>query len=1195
VHLKRLQLTGFKTFADRTEIQFSTGVTAIVGPNGSGKSNIADAVLWVLGEQKASAIRGVRNQDVIFNGSSKRKQVGLAEVSLTVDNSDGTLPLAFDEVTVTRRALRSGESEYSINKAACRLKDIYELFLDTGVGREAYALVNQSEIDAVLTAAPESRRGLFEEAAGIKKYRVKKREAIRKLEATELNLSRITDILSEIEGQLAPLHVQSQLARRFLQIKEDLTRVEENYLINELRTADQQLADARSARQKDEGQAAQLAERLALIDEEYANVSADAAAAEKALDDFRNRHDELRSNNEALHNNRRLAEERVQALFVQADIHKRELEELIPRLEHSIAQVATLGSEAEQTGRQSGDREQIQSDGENQLRRLNEQIRQLEQAAEKARREAEALSRKRASEEGEYARAEARLSEAQATVALLREERHDLSTEAVSQDGAVKSAEAALEAADAECAVVAEKTANLRDARMAAQENVSQKRQEHEAVRGDGLSLSVRLRSLQGLEDAQEGYFAGVKAVLSAAKSGRLLGRFQVVADAFKAPEHLVVALDTAFGSSLQDIITDTESQAKAAISYLKQGSYGRATFLPLERMKSSRADIRFSAGHPKHGFMGAALDLIEFDPSLRTALESLVGRILICEAIDDALDLSTNSSGWSRIVTLTGEVLVPSGAITGGSQQRRGSSLLERKSEINRLADQLSGQQKEEQNTAALLATAEQQLESADKMLATAGDESSDSKLRLAAAKQQVERSKRDQMSARDRFAAHGRRLETSMESVRIAADRLETCRAIRKALDETPSPFQETAGDELANLRSLRDVVSTEITQERITRAALDEKSAGLTRALRLAKADVEQLTAQKQRRLSQISQIEKDVEEFSEKVTAMVSVIEVGDKDLSEANASLQVFQTNRQKLAAQAAASSEAIRDLQNGRAISLAAARKNELAEARYEIARQQAAIKLLEEYDVTAEHALSLAHGPEVMPDSPKEVARLRRELRALGDVNVAAVEEFDRLSERFSYMTAQKTDAQLAKDKVYEAIREIDDSTRDVFMKTFHAVEDAFQTVFLRLFNGGTAHLKLTEPGDLLETGIDILVQLPGKKQQNLQLLSGGERALTAVALLFAFLKVKPAPFCLLDEVDAPLDGANIERFADLLKEFGQTTQFLVITHNPATMEAAHVWYGVTMQEPGISRVLSLQVPVPLETSVRLREAPTN
>jgi chromosome segregation protein len=1192
VHLKRLQLTGFKTFADRTEILFSPGVTAIVGPNGSGKSNIADAVLWVLGEQKASAVRGVRNQDVIFNGSAKRKQTGLAEVSLTVDNSDGSLPLSFDEVTITRRALRSGESEYFINKAACRLKDIYELFLDTGVGREAYALVNQSEIDAVLTAAPESRRGLFEEAAGIKKYRVKKREALRKLEATELNLSRITDILTEVESQLTPLHIQSQLARRYLLIKEELTRVEENYLITELRTADQQLNTARLGRQSDEQLALEFAEKLAVSEEGFALVAGAAAEAESALESFRRRHEAIRSKNERLHNERRLSAERVQALKVQAELHQRELDDLLSRLEGAIAQVASLVSEADQTGQQSGDRQRVQSDGEDRLRRLNEEIRRLEQLIEKRRREADALARRRASEEGEAARAEARLSEAQATVALLQEERHRLSSDTSSLRQACVAAEEHIVKAESDAAGSAAKAAELKDSRTASQENATKVRLEHEQVRGEGLSISVRLKSLLGLEESQEGYFAGVKSVISASRSGKLPGRFLVVADSFKAPEHLVTALDTAFGSSLQDIITDTESEAKAAIAYLKQGSHGRATFLPLQRMKGARADIRHTQGRPQRGFLGAAIDLIEFDSELRPALESLVGRVLIAETLDDGISLSANSSGWSRIVTLAGEVLTPSGSITGGSNQRRGNSLLERKSEIQKLTNLLAEQKQDEDSAAKRLVEAIEAQNNAEARLRTGADEAAEQRLRVSGAKQQAERANRDLAAASDRADAHNRRLETAMESVRLAGVRVNTCRSILTTLDDVPEGTD--SGNEAETLKVLnteRESINSEITQERISRAALDEKTVGLSRALRLAKADVEQMSVQKERRLVQIAQVEQDQNTLSEQIESMAAVIVASDVEVEKSNETLSHLQSERHKLSNEANSASEVIRDLQNGRATALSAARKNELAETRFEIVRQQAALKLLEEYDITAEHALSLESNPKIAADGPREVARLRRELRNIGEVNVAAVEEFDRLSERFAYMTAQKNDAQIAKDKVYEAIREIDESTRDVFMSTFHAVQIAFQSVFERLFNGGAASLKLTEPSDLLETGIEIFVQLPGKKQQNLQLLSGGERALTAVALLFAFLKVKPAPFCLLDEVDAPLDGANIERFADLLREFGHTMQFLVITHNPATMEAAYVWYGVTMQEPGISRVLSLQVPEPFITAIEERQ----
>jgi chromosome segregation protein len=1192
VHLKRLQLTGFKTFADRTEILFSPGVTAIVGPNGSGKSNIADAVLWVLGEQKASAVRGVRNQDVIFNGSTKRKQVGLAEVSLTVDNSDGTLPLAFDEVTITRRALRSGDSEYSINRTACRLKDLYELFLDTGVGREAYALVNQSEIDAVLTAAPESRRGLFEEAAGIKKYRVKKREALRKLETTELNLSRITDILTEVESQLAPLHVQSQLARRFLTLKEQLSRVEENFLITELRNADQQWFAAHQARENDENLAEAFTQQLISGEEALALTTSAADDAERDLEAFRINHQQIHAAYEKLIGERSLSQERVQALTVQAELHKRELADLVPRLQAAIDQIASLEAETQETGQQAGDRHKLQSDSEIKLRQLTEEIRALQTADEKRRKDNEAVARRRASEEGELARAEARLSEAEASVLLVKDENQRVSQELSTCTQALKTAEDTRVKAESALADAVSNAATQRELKSQRTKKVAKARLEHESIRGEGLSISVRLKSLQGLEDSQEGYFAGVKSVITASKDGRLPGRYLVVADSFSAPQYLVTALDTAFGSSLQDIITDTEHEAKAAIEFLKRGSFGRATFLPLQRMRNNRADARLAPGNKNDGYLGAALDLIEFNRELRPALEALIGRVLICETLDHAFALSSTAIGWSRIVTVSGEIVVPSGAITGGSNQRRGSSLLERKTDIQRLTVELAEQKAAEDRALEQLSAASEQLSAADDALNRANERHSELRLQVSVALQSLDRAKRDLMSAADRSGVQSRRSESAMETVRQADNRVTTCRELLSTLYDLPSTettFEES--DQLRTLMTEREEVSAQITQERITRATLDEKSAGLTRALRLARAEVEQLTHRQATRIGQIERVEKDRASLVAQIDSLSKAIDSSALSAEEADRTLQVLQDRRHSLFSEAAAAAASIRELQNARAGVLAAVRKSELAEARYEIVRQQAALKLLEEYDVTAEHALSLEADPEVTADSPREVARLRRELRALGDVNVSSVEEFDRLSERFAHMTAQKTDAEIAKDKVREAIREIDESTRDVFMATFQAVEIAFQNVFERMFNGGRAELKLTEPGDLLETGVDILVQLPGKKQQNLNLLSGGERALTAVSLLFAFLKVRPAPFCLLDEVDAPLDGANIERFADLLQEFGDSTQFLVITHNPATMEAANVWYGVTMQEPGVSRVLSLQVPEPLNLSSALRE----
>jgi len=1183
LHLKRLQLTGFKTFADKTEIQFSQGVTAIVGPNGSGKSNIGDALLWALGETKASAVRGAKASDVIFNGSAKRKQMGLAEVSLTVDNSDGSLPLAFDEVTVSRRAYRNGEGEFFINKTHCRLKDIYELFLDTGVGREAYALVNQTEIDAVLSADPETRRGLFEEAAGIKKYRVKKREALKKLEAAQANLTRIADILSEIDGQIEPMREQAEIAIRFNSLRGELANIERDYLIVELRGAHAELDAARTGRETQDAQASDLTERLHAAQQACEALELLLAQAEAVLDAARNRHQSALSAVERAQSEQQLATQRAQGLTTQLTMIEQEIEHLASSHADAIQKAAALAVEASAARAQLSELSQSLGGGDLEAKSLSERIAALQKSEEQRRIEALQIARKQAAKQGELARAEANAAQVEASIPALREEEQRLSQLAGDLHRDSKSAVSKVENAVADLRDAQAASAEADAAVKVARNEARTAQQSADSSRGEAVSLSARLRSLEELEAAQEGYFQGVRAAVQAARRGEIDAAYTVVADAFHAPAGYETAFETALGGSLQDIITASESEAKAGIEYLKETRQGRATFLPLDRMRPARTTMSIGRAQTISGFLGPALSLIDFDPMFLPALDVLLGRVLICEALDDALRVSRVADGWSRIVTLTGEVVSPTGAMTGGYQQRKGSSLLGRKTEIADLKRKLDAQSRREQEERDALEAARKRIADAEVQAEQGNRKVSTARLAQASAEQERDRIAREAQRTGEQLASIRRRSEqTAMSLAQIKLTVAEHASAFADAQLAAAQTQQgaEQERDNLAALLAEQESVRAGLTQERIAVAGLTERASGLERSARSAQEDADRVDAQIRRRRDQQAQAQQDLGQLQAAAKQRDDTHQTASKSLSEEAVLLEAASAKRHDLQAQVHTAGGEVRNLNEARAVALEAIRKHELREQRFEMQTTQAAQRLLEEYDTPAEFALSLEKDPDAPKDTPREVARIRRELRAMGDVNTGAAEEYERLVERQQFLVSQKLDSEEAKAKLTAAIIEIDESTRDVFMGSFNAVGKAFDSIFKRLFNGGETQLVLTKPDDLLETGVEIIVQTPGKKKQNLVLLSGGERALTAVAMLFAFLEVRPAPFCVLDEVDAPLDGVNVERFAELLRDFGTRTQFLVITHNPSTMEAAPIWYGVTMSEPGISRILSLEVP---------------
>ena len=1184
MRLKKLQLHGFKTFADKTEIEFAEGVTAIVGPNGSGKSNVGDSILWVLGEQKASALRGTKAADVIFAGSDGRRAMGMAEVSLTVDNTDGGLPVDFGEVTITRRAYRTGEGEYFINKVPCRLKDIYELFLDTGVGRESYSLVNQGQIDAVLSVNAEDRRGLFEEAAGIKKYRVKKREALRKLETVEVNLNRVRDIQSEIIGRVEPLRRQAERATQHQALKDRLRAIESSLLLVDLRFADAETNAARAAREADQATAAAQTAKLADAEARALDISQRYAEAEAALEAARAAHGQAVTTAERAESGRALAAQRAEGLAQSLRQTATEREELAERRERLIRQIADLDAEladarAEEIvlRKQTGERQAA-------VQALSEKIASLTRQAERRRSESLTLARQQAAREADAARAAARVAELEAALPGVREEAAraeanagDLAAEASAAREAVEAAKAALTAAENALTEALKR-------RDAARQAVSTAQAKAGAAQSATVALSTRLRTLQDLESAQEGYFAGVKAVFEARKHGALRGDFTVVADSFQTPKGYEIALETALAASLQDIITDTEEAAKAAIAYLHEHRAGRATFLPLNRMRPGRDTLDLGRALGLTGVHGAALDIVTFDRKFAPALEVLLGRVFLCETLDDALRASTVAKGWNRVVTLSGEIVLPTGALTGGRQSGRTANLLGRKTEIASGQSELQAKQRAFEEGKAELAAAEKGRDAAEAALSEAQAARQSAQGAKADAERRAERAANEARRADESRGAGLRRIESASATLELAREQAAKAVAALATGSVETADADETQAVEaelLAGLNIERDGLQSELTSVRISLATVAEKTTSLDRALRTTRGENDSLAALEERRARQAVTAGEELDALVAQTEARELEVISAREAREAAQLALEAQSHTRQALLQESYAANAEMRTLGEARALALDAIHKNEVREARLSVQRDTLANRLWEEYEISLEAALNLDADPEVGDGMPQEVARLRRELRVLGDVNPAAIEEYEEVRARHEFLLTQAADLEEARAKLLAAIQEIDEGTRGVFLETFQAVGAAFETIFTRLFGGGKTELVLTDPNDILETGIDILVQPPGKKRQNLALLSGGERALTAAALLFAFLYVKPSPFCVLDEVDAPLDGANVERFADLLREFGQKSQMIVITHNPTTMEAAPVWYGVTMQQPGISRVLGMQVPV--------------
>lgn len=1183
MQLKSLHLVGFKTFADKTEIAFGEGLTAVVGPNGCGKSNIADALLWVMGEQNPRLLRGAESRDVIFSGTDRRKKLGMAEVRLTVDNSDHSLPIQFAEVTITRRIYRSGESQYLLNNSPCRLKDIVELFLDTGVGKGAYSFVSQCEIDAVLSARAEDRRELFEEAAGIKKYRVKKREAVRRLESAEINLTRIRDIIHELEQQRAPMEAQSEQARRYRQLTERLQQIEVDLLVGDIQQADYELYAERTSRSADEEAIRSFDDRLATLERESAALAESLAEAERELENARNNRQAALSSVERTESQLQLAKQRESTSEQAAGDLDEELRDLAERIIGLTQQIDATRKRLEKGEAEEVALREKLLDARSRLREIEGAHAQAMRLSEDRQGMLRKMAEERARRETTLAALHDRLSETQARLEhseAARQATAGALDTAVQRHAALRDS---LQDIRSRTSRLQDERRSLDDQRRAVADEARTAASDLESTRRWLAEQQSRLNTLVELQESGEGFYQGVRALLTATRQREITGSYTPVVDLLTVPEDLRVAIEVALGGSAQDIVCDEEAEAKSAIEWLKRHRKGRATFLalPLLRPGKPLSSAEF-AGFK--GLLGIASQSVTADPKHRPVLDLLLGRVILADSMDAAVLASRKiAGGWSRIVTLEGELITPGGALTGGSLGGRGAHLVGRKGEIDDLRASLKslGEQVEEKSRNADAANSrarevEARLVQATKELSAVHAQAAAAESDHAAAQREVERLTKAVTEA----GAEKDRLERSAQSLRDEIARAEEAQSAGHARDTSADDAIAEAVALARKLAADRDALRTEAIRLEVENGRAVEKRNALRREIHAAE---DALALAQRTHAAKLALRETAGSQFADAHLLQRDLehrLAAAREHLAGEEQRFAQWRDRRQERLNAGFEKASAIKDLTRERSARQQSLHESELAIARKEVRLTQTVQRLLEDYGITQEDALARPQVTEPPRETVNEVARLRREIRQMGAVNTGAVEEFERLTERHDFLVKQRDDLDGARRSILAAIEEIDESTRGTFLETFETVSEAFSRLFARLFGGGTTRLVLTDPDDLLETGIEVIAQPPGKKPQHLSLLSGGERALTAVALIFSFLAVRPSPFVLLDEVDAPLDGANVEKFVHLVKDFTAQTQFLIITHNPTTMEAAPTWYGVTMREQGVSSILAYRVP---------------
>ena len=1179
MRLSKLELYGFKSFAKKTEIVFGDGVTAVIGPNGSGKSNIADAIKWVLGEQSAKALRGGRMEDVIFSGTEQRKAQAYCEVTLTFENTDRKLNLDFNEVAVTRRVYRSGDSEYCINSNACRLRDIQELFRDTGIGKDGYSIIGQGRVDEILSNRSNERRAALEEAAGVMRYRVRKEEAERKLDNTEKNLERIEDILNELTARLEPLKEQSASARTYLKLRDELKDHEVNLFLYQYDKNTERLALIRQsiAEMREESANAAGTEQVLLA--QCASLEEQVRFLDSNLTVQQNRLMELLSGVEAHVGESRVLHERRESARREADRLTDELKTNGERTRHIRE---TLDGFSSDDARQqailrmdAGIAETEQS-----LTAIDGSIDEAEEALEALKQSIIEAMNRASDYRSDVSRLNAmreailnRLTSIGDDEQSLDSRRKQLGDELHEAEEARRASERAIvQAKDAVNEAIRHRD-DLRSAYQEAQETVSGKEQALASTRS-------RLHVLSEMAKSREGYYQSVRNVMREREKNTALSRaiIGVVAELIRVPKEYEQAITMALGSSIQNIVTPTAEDAKLVIEYLRRNDFGRATLLPIALLNPSRIDRRERELLSMDGVIGVASELISFDESIRTAAEYLLGRTVIVRDLDSGIALKKRSHGAFHIASLDGDIISASGSMSGGSANKRGYSLLGREREIQELTGALA-----ELERALLKLKNEQTARERELLLLDVQVEGFRTELHereLSSAKQveQLEIIRRDVANLEEAYAELREEREQLNENLSDIDRQSREAEASRADAEEGGAASREDvigAQNALAALRAERERISAELTDKKVRRMALKKEQDAVTDEISRLNRELLTLESARSEMDAALSEQLAAVRSIDEAVEGMLGGIAEEQRNADEQKARGKQMEEERTKLG-------ESLSELRLRREKLLASARdlaerihRQELSENRLEMECNSMQDHIWSEYELTYENAAGMRH--EIFVGATQSrIAEIRDEIRSLGDVNLSSIEDYQTVLERHTALSAQCSDLHKAEEDLRTLIGELTGTMERVFAEQFTVMQKNFAEVFAELFGGGHAELRLSDRRDALNCDIDIIAQPPGKKLQLLSLLSGGERALTAIALLFAMLKLKAPAFCILDEIESSLDEVNVTRFANYVKAYSDETQFILITHRKGSMEVCNSLYGVSMEEKGISKIVS-------------------
>lgn len=1174
MYLKRLDIQGFKSFPEKVKLEFHQGITAVVGPNGSGKSNISDAVRWVLGEQKVKSLRGDKMEDIIFAGTQNRKPLGFAEVSITLDNQDGKIQIDYTEVTVTRRVFRSGESEYLMNGTSCRLKDIHELFMDTGIGKEGYSIIGQGKIDEILSSKSDDRRKLFEEAAGIVKFKNRRNEAIAKLEQEQQNLMRIDDIVSELETQINPLLKQSEKAKEYLLMKQKLKDLETNVFCIEGEKLEKEIADVEKNYNVSFENEAIETKFSCDIKEQIQSLKNKTEKLTGKIQQENEMLIQIRTELERAEGDTNLTKEQIQNCSKEMERLSKEIEGKQKKIQENKSQISIYQTKftaiqfREKT--EENNLKQLEKDFDN----LNQNLDESENFVEKNKSELIEKIKESTELKGNISQKNSMLLQLNQRKNQIDDEKSYLGSRIQIQENHILALKK-----QTEQNIINKKQMQQQLEQFLFESNQLQEERKHlkkqlQEKEKELNENNSRFSVLCEMEKEHEGFFKSVKSVLDLKADG-ICG---AVGELLTVSKQYEIAIEMALGASLQSIVTETEEHAKIAVEYLKKNYLGRATFLPLTAVKGKK--LKKGEFEKEKGFLGIAADLIKYPKKFENIIHSVLGKVIIIDKLDFALAFAKKYQYAYKIVTLDGEILNAGGAITGGSIAKKTTNIFSRSREIKQLKQWLEQAATDFLEKKQFIEQKKLEIENYNQSCIERNLQIQKLQLTIDAAEKEKERTYEQIVLQKDKYNLYEieeKQLQEQLlyieQDKKICQDCFLKVEKQMERLNLIVSQYQENVESE----KNSKEIVLEQITKLRISLSNYEQDKKAIN-------ATINRNNKENQLLKQEIGQFELKIQENfdlkkqrEEKIALIQSNLE--EKKLQQQQKQdflISLTETRKQtsnhiyELEEQLQQNLEIISQLKND-------CFRMETKKEKLEEEKQKLYQQMWEEYEITYQMAKQLYEETISYTELKKEVKKIRLEIKELGSVNVNAIEDYKEIKQRYEFLNTQKQDILEAEKKLKGIIIELSDLMENQFKEQFSIISENFNIVFQEMFGGGKAYLKLSDENNILESPVEIIAQPTGKNLQNMMLLSGGERALTAIAILFSILKMKPSPFCILDEIEAALDDANVKRYADYLEKFSKDTQFIVITHRKGTMEAANIMYGITMQEKGISKLVSV------------------